>query len=146
MVNYGRAVTISLIVVLAASVFLPNGSYRLGGAVVSINALAAPFKDYGTSELGVGVIAVLIIGVLWFTRRRHQKSEYGTMFAYAGILGLILPDLWLRNTMTVTDGTRSRTVDVKFEYGYWLNISIVVVLLAVSSFVLWNERHEHLLT
>jgi hypothetical protein len=145
-VDYGHSVTISLVVVLAASVFLPNGSYRSGGAVVSINALAAPFKDYGSSELGVGVIAVLIFGVLLFTRRRPQRSEYGTVLVYAGILGLILPDLWLRNSMTVTEGTRSRTVDVTFEYGYWINFSIVVVLLSVSSFFLWNERREHLLT
>jgi hypothetical protein len=141
--NHGRAITIGLSVILAASVFLPNGSYRSGSAVVSINALAAPFEDYGSTEFAIGVIVMLIVGALWATRWRPQHSEFGTVAAYAGILGLILPDLWLRNSMTVTDGTGSRRVDVNVEWGFWLNISIVVVLLVVSSFFLWSEHRSH---
>ena len=80
-INNGRAITIGLSVVLAASVFLPNGSYRSGSAVVSINALAAPFEDYGSTEFGIGVIVMLIVGALWATRWRPQHSEFGTVAA-----------------------------------------------------------------
>jgi len=141
-VNYGRALTLGLSVALALGVFLPNGSYRIGRDVVLLNALSAPFNDYGSSELGVGVIVLLVMGALWATRWRPKQSELGTVIAYAGILGLILPDLWLRNATTVTNGTHARTLNVRFEYGFWVNLSAVVVLLSASSILLLQERHS----
>ncbi|MHB8380075.1 MAG: hypothetical protein ACYDB2_09215 [Acidimicrobiales bacterium] len=142
-VHYGRTVTLSLSVVLAATVSLPNGSYRLGRTLVSVDALSPPFSDYGSSELAIGVVVVLVIGGLWATRRRPKQSDFGTVVVYAGILGLILPDLWLRNTLTLSAGAASRTVGVQVAYGYWLNLSIVLAVVAVSAFVVWNERRQH---
>ncbi|HEV3188305.1 MAG TPA: hypothetical protein VGZ04_09720 [Acidimicrobiales bacterium] len=140
--KYGRALTLSLSVALALGVFLPNGSYRISGNVVLLNALSAPFSDYGSSELGVGVIVLVVVGALWATRRRPKQSELGAVIAYAGILGLILPDLWLRNTTTVTNGAHARTMNVSFVYGFWINLSVVVLLVTVSSLLVVQERNS----
>jgi hypothetical protein len=63
-----------------------------------------------------------------------------TVVVYAGILGLILPDLWLRNTTTVTTGAHARTFGVGFEYGFWANLALVLALLTVSSLLTLQER------
>ncbi len=140
--TYGRALTLCAILLLAASVFLPNGSYKGAGGLVSINALSAPFFDYGITELGVGVVAVLSVAAVWVRRRRPHQSALGTFIVFAGVLGLLLPDLWLRTTLTLTAGATSRTVPVTLALGFWLNLSTVLVIVLISSVAMLSQPRQ----
>ena len=139
-VTNGWAAAEALSLILVAIVFLPNGSYRSGGSVVHINALTAAFGDYGSLEFGL-VVVVALLTILQRVRhwRKPRRSAWGFIVVYAGVLGELLPDSWSRNTISVLKGARYQSVDVKLQYGFWLNLALVAGILIISSVVLWRE-------
>jgi len=144
-VKYGRPAVFGLSWILAAVVFLPNGSYSSGSSVVHLNALSSPFVDYGGYEVGVVVVvALLTVIVLLRGWRLPRQSAWGFVFGYAGVLGFILPDLWTRNAISVLNNLKYHDFSVKLQYGFWLNLSLIATLLIISSVVLLNESRSSL--
>ncbi len=139
-VRYGRIAVVTLGLILVAVDFLPNGSYWTGGSVVHINALSSPFGDYGVTEVCIVAVVAVLTFLTWaWHRRRARKSAWGSVFVCAGLLGILLPDLWTRNTISVSKGAGYHVIGVKLQYGFWLNLSLVAILFIISSAVLWNE-------
>ena len=116
----------------------------LGRSVMRINALSSPFSDYGVVEIGVVIIVILLT---LLTRdeqwRGGRTSAWGSVFFCAGLLGALLPDLWMRNTISVSHGVEHQIIAVTLQYGFWINLSLVVTLLIISSIVLWNEPRSN---
>ena len=139
-VRYGRSAVIALALILVAVDFLPNGSYQSGGSIVRINAMSSPFVDYGGTEIGVVIVVAFLALLAWASHWRGVPwSAWGSVAVVAGLLGTLLPDLWTRNTISVLKGLGHQVLSVKLQYGFWLNLSLVLTILLVSSFVLWNE-------
>ena len=139
-VKYGRIAVVTLGLTLGAVTFLPNGSYMSGRSVMRINALSSPFSDYGVVEIGIVVVVILLTLLTWARQWREvRKSAWGSVFICAGLLGTLLPDLWRHNTISVSQGVGHQFVAVTLQYGFWINLSLVVTLLIISSIVLWNE-------
>jgi hypothetical protein len=139
-VKYGGIAVVGLSLILVAVVFLPNGSYWSDNSVVHINALSSPFDDYGGTEVGVVIVVALLTFLTWVRHWRGvRKSVWGAVFVCAGLLGTLLPDLWTRNTISISKGVGHQVIGVKLQYGFWLNLSLVATLFIISSVVLWNE-------
>lgn len=139
-VKYGRIAIITLGLTLGVVTFLPNGSYMSGRSVMRINALSSPFSDYGVVEISIVVVVILLTLLTWARQWREvRKSAWGSVFICAGLLGTLLPDLWRRNTVFVSQDVGHQAIAVTLQYGFWINLSLVVTLLIISSIVLWNE-------
>ena len=125
-----------------AVVFLPNGAYASGRSTIHVNALSSPFSDYGFSEV---VLTALMFALPTLERVRRRRglgpSPWALVFVVAGVLGSLLPDSWLQNTISIVrDGTRE-TIAVQLQYGYWLNLALVAAILAISVALLWRDPH-----
>ncbi len=140
LVTYGRIAIVALGLTLGTIVFLPNGSYISGRSVVRINALSSPFSDYGVVEISVVVVVVLLTLLTWARQSRGGRiSAWGSVFVCAGLLGILLPDMWQRNIISVPQGVGYKDIAVKLQYGFWMNLTLVATVLVISSIVLWNE-------
>ncbi len=144
MLKYGQIAMVTLDLVLGAVTFLPNGSYISGRSVTRINALSSPFSDYGVVEIGI-VIIVILLTLLTRDKqwRGGRTSTWGSVFVCAGLLGTLLPDLWMPNTISVSPGAEHHIITVTLQYGFWINLSLVVTLSLISSIVLWNEPRSN---
>ncbi len=145
MVKYGRIAIVALGLTLSTIVFLPNGSYIWGRSVVRINALSSPFSDYGIVEVSVVVVMVMLTLLTWARQSRGGRiSAWGSVYVCAGLLGILLPDMWQRNIISLPQGGGYKDIAVKLQYGFWMNLTLVATALVISSIVLWNEpRPDH---
>ena len=135
-----RQLTVSgLRVALAATVFLPMGEYHVAHRLIRVNALSNTFGDFGIAQLTFG--AFVVIEELAFVRSRFRQRGYSLAVFSMGLVGLVLPDIWTRNVVTVFRGTAETKAPVRLAAGFWFNL-VAVVLLCVSSLVLVLVEHS----